>query len=238
MKKRITMSAVMLSICSLVINAQEIKKIDASLQDYVELLNTKGYLSIPFDVSFLKDSTYIFTFEVKEYTGGQETEISSQKYGSLKNRTMVSDLMWRERSKEEMEEIKHYSCDYENGVYSCAEKIMIGFTPNDADTVAYARISVENMGAMSVSMKLKPVDRPLYEKPLYQYLPRPFKPSKFEEGKFIPLVLYCSFWYDARFNIVRCCGEKEIDPLMTSEILKDSPHYYVIGVRITKGDSK
>lgn len=234
MIKIITLLTALLSLCSFVVNAQEIKRIDASPQDYIELLKAKGYEAFPFDISCLKDSTYTLTFEVNEYIGGQESEISSKKYRGRKNRTMVRDFMWRELSTEELEDIKRNAYDYENGVYSCAEKIMIGFTPNDVDTVAYARISIENMGAMTVDMKLRSIDNPLYEKPIYKYLPRPFKPSRFEEGKFIPLVIYCSFWYDAKHNIVRCCGEKEIDPLMTSEILKDSPHYYVIGVRITK----
>lgn len=30
------------------------------------------------------------------------------------------------------------------------------------------------------------------------------------------------------------CGAKEIDPDMSTDILKDTPHYYVIGVIFTK----
>ncbi|MGN1219923.1 MAG: DUF5041 domain-containing protein [Candidatus Cryptobacteroides sp.] len=238
MIKRISLLTALSALCTLTINAQEIKKIDATMQDYVELLKAKGYEAWPFDISCLKDSTYTLAFEVKEYTGGQESEISSKQYRGRKNRTMVSDFMWRELSTEELEDIKRNSYDYEKGVYSLAEKIMIGFTPNDVDSVAYARISIENMGSMAVDLKLKPIDNPLYEKPLYKYLSRPFKPGKFEEGKFIPLVLYCSFWYDAKHNIVRCCGAKEIDPSMTSEILKDSPHYYVIGVSFSTANRR
>lgn len=232
MIKRIQLLSALLPLCSFAINAQEIKMIDATPQDYVELLKSKGYVAYPFDISGLKDSTYSFTIIVKEYVDGHETE-SDRPCIVLKNRKMVSDFMWRELSTEELEDIKRNSYDYEKGVYSLAEKIMIGFTPNEVDSVAYARISIENMGSMAVDLKLKPIANPLYKKPLYKYLTRPFKPVTFDKGKFIPLVLYCSFWYDAKHNIVRCCGEKEIDPSMTSEILKDSPHYYVIGVSLS-----
>lgn len=232
--KSIALLTALLYISSFDIKAQEITRLDASFQDYMELLNAKGYEAYPFDISCLKDSTYTLTFEMKEYVGGQDSEISSKEYISIKNRIMVTDFMRRKLSTDELENIKRGSYDYENGIYSCSEKITIGFTPSDVDTVRYARVSVEHMGAFSVDMKLKPIENPLYEKPLYKYVTRPFKPSKFEEGEFIPLVLYCSFWFDAKHKVVRCCGEKEIDPLMTSEILKYSPHYYVIGVRITK----
>jgi hypothetical protein len=46
--------------------------------------------------------------------------------------------------------------------------------------------------------------------------------------------LFGSSWYDERFNIYRFCGENEINPDMSSEILKDVPHYYVIGVKFNK----
>lgn len=68
------------------------------MQDYIELLNAKGYEAYPFDISCLTDNTYTMTFEVKEYVGGQDSEISSKRYSSRKNMIMVRDFMWRELS--------------------------------------------------------------------------------------------------------------------------------------------
>ncbi len=53
----------------------------------------------------------------------------------------------------------------------------------------------------------------------------------------IPLILYGSAWLDEKYNIIRFCGEKEIDPEMKAEILKDIPHYYIIGIEF-KSDKK
>ncbi|MCL2502285.1 MAG: DUF5041 domain-containing protein, partial [Bacteroidales bacterium] len=72
------------------------------------------------------------------------------------------------------------------------------------------------------------------DKAFFSYNTRPFKISEFKEDEFIPLILLGSSWYDERYNVFRFCGEKQIEPDMSSEILKDVPHYYVIGVRFVK----
>ena len=58
--------------------------------------------------------------------------------------------------------------------------------------------------------------------------------SEFKENEFIPLILLGSGWFDERFNIFRFCGESEIEPDMSSEILKEVPHHYVLGVIFIK----
>lgn len=213
MKKTLLMIAMLLSsaFCAGDAVAQEIKRVEASLQDYVELLKAEGYEAYPFDISCLKEGTYTLKFEVKEYVGGAEAEVASHNYGTWKSRV-----------------------DFEDGVSVCAEKVTVGLLPSGADSVRYARISLDNMGAFTIDMNLKPIENPLYSRTIYRYTSRPFKTGAFEEGKFIPLLLYCSFWYDAKSGRVRCCGEKEIDPLLTSQILKYSPHYYVIGFTVSR----
>ena len=53
-----------------------------------------------------------------------------------------------------------------------------------------------------------------------------------EKETFIPLVFYCSFWYDEKDKVTRCCGENYIAPDLSSDIPKHSPHYYTIGIII------
>ena len=72
------------------------------------------------------------------------------------------------------------------------------------------------------------------DKKHFNYHTRPFIIEAFEVDKFIPLVLFGSSWYDERFNVIRFCGEREIDPDLSSEILKDVPHYYVLGIKFVK----
>ena len=236
MKKTIS-ALVLFSIISLASRAQEVKPIEASIEDYIALLNQNGYQAYSFDISPMKDTTYQVHFEVREYVADNLEPVSIQPYGRrLKNRTMVKDFFWRELSEEEVAEIKAASVDYENGVYSRSEKITVGFLPCENDSTKVGRVFLDNQGNFGFSLKLKPINHyGAYDNQvIYQYRTLPFKPSAFEEGKFIPLAAYTSFWFDAKYNIIRSCGATELDPDMSTEILKDTPHYYVIGVVFTK----
>ena len=235
--KRITFVLILLSAISSVSRAQEVKPIEASIEDYIALLNQNGYQAYSFDISTIKDTTYQVHFEVREYVADNLEPVSIQPYGRrLKNRTMVKDFFWRELSEEEVAKIKAASVDYKNGVYSRSEKITVGFLPCENDSTKVGRVFLDNQGNFGFSLKLKPINHyGAYENQvIYQYRTLPFKPSAFEEGKFIPLAAYTSFWFDAKYNIIRSCGATELDPDMSTEILKDTPHYYVIGVVFTK----
>lgn len=226
-------------IASTTLRAQEVKPIEASIEDYIALLNQNGYQAYSFDISPMKDTTYQVQFEVREYVAGNPEPVSTQPYGrgrGFKSRTMVSDFFWRELSEEELADIRDASVDYENGVYSRAEKITVGFLPCENDSTEVGRLFVENQGSSGFSLKLKPINHyGVYnDDVIYQYKPVPFKTSVFENGKFIPLAAYASFWFDEKYSVIRFCGAKEIDPDMSTEILKDTPHYYVIGVTFTK----
>lgn len=226
-----------LAFVGLTMQAQEVKPIEASVEDYIALLNQNGYQAYSFDISPMKDTTYQVHFEVREYVADNLEPVSIQPYGRrLKNRTMVKDFFWRELSEEEVAEIKAASVDYENGVYSRSEKITVGFLPCENDSTKVGRVFLDNEGNFGFSLKLKPINHyGAYDNQvIYQYRTLPFKPSAFEEGKFIPLAAYTSFWFDAKYNIIRSCGATELDPDMSTEILKDTPHYYVIGVVFTK----
>ena len=235
MKK--TLLIAFLSVISFASRAQEVKPIEASIEDYIALLNQNGYQAYSFDISPMKDTTYQVHFEVREYVADNLEPVSIQPYGlQLKNRTMVKEFFWRELSEEEVAEIKAASVDYENGVYSRSEKITVGFLPCENDSTKVGRVFLDNQGNFGFSLKLKPINHyGTYDNQvIYQYRTLPFKPSAFEEGKFIPLAAYTSFWFDAKYNIIRSCGATELDPDMSTEILKDTPHYYVIGVVFTK----
>lgn len=226
-----------LAFVGLTMQAQEVKQIEASVDDYIALLNQSGYQAYSFDISQLMDTTYYVQFEVREYVAGNPEPVMVQPYGrGLKNRTMVKDFMWRELSEEELADIRDASVDYENGVYSRAEKITVGFLPCKNDSTEVGKLFVENQGASGFSLSLKQIDHKgaYNEDVIYSYNTLPFKTSAFEEGKFIPLAAYASFWFDERFNIIRFCGATELDPDMTTEILKDTPHYFVIGVIFSK----
>lgn len=40
-------------------------------------------------------------------------------------------------------------------------------------------------------------------------------------------------WFDAEHNLFRFCGENEIAPDLSGEIVGNIPHFYVIGIEFT-----
>lgn len=221
------------------VSAQEVKPINSSVDDYITLLNHNGFQAYSFDLSPLKDTTYRIVLEKREYVLGNPEPIHTEFLGrGFKTRTLVKDFMWRERSEDELSDIKAAAVDFENGVYSLANKITVGFLPCQNDSTEIGRIIIENQGSCGFSMKLKPIEHngSYDDNIIYKYKPVPFKASTFETDKFIPLATYASFWFDEAYKIIRFCGETEIDPELTAEILKNTPHYYVLGVTFNKAE--
>lgn len=219
------------------VSAQEIKPINSSIDDYIALLNHNGFQAYSFDISPLKDTTYRVVFEKREYVLGNPEPIQTEFLGrGFKTRTLVKDFMWRELSEEELSDLKADAVDFENGVYSLANKITVGFLPCPNDSTEVGRFIIENQGAYGFSLNLKPIElNGLYDNNvIYRYRPVPFKASTFQTDKFIPLVTYASFWFDETHKVIRFCGEKELDPELTAEILKNTPHYYILGVTFNK----
>ena len=117
---------------------------------------------------------------------------------------------------------------------SLDEKLIIGFIPSDNDSTAtYAFRFSENRGFNS-RLPLMPICNPDHPADKwYMYESRPFElVAPFEKGKFIPLVLYGSYWYEPENGGCRFCGDNEIKPDLSSDIVKYIPHYYVLGIKL------
>lgn len=89
-------------------------------------------------------------------------------------------------------------------------------------------------GGFNNMLKLQPVFAPeMPTKQAYRYESRPFElVAPVETGKVIPLVLFGSYWYEQETGVSRFCGEKVINPDLSSDIIKSIPHFYVLGIRI------
>lgn len=215
-------------------SAKLIRPIEATASDYISLLKSSGYEAFPFDISFLSDGQYRIFFIVKEYKDGKE--VSDNILGdwfSYNNMTLLSDFHEEDQKDTKPEDM----ADADRGIYTLGRKLTIGFTPAVNDSIRPYMLEVENQGSANVQLRMYPQyqnNDSINGKELYIYLTKPFKTSEFSVDKFIPLVLYGSFWYDPDFNIHRFCGENEIDPEMTADILKYIPHYYVIGIKVKK----
>ena len=118
--------------------------------------------------------------------------------------------------------------------FPIGEKLVIGFAPSSNDsTYVYSFQSVGG-GGFNATLKLQPVFAPeMPTKQAYRYESRPFElVAPVETGKVIPLVLFGSYWYEQETGVSRFCGEKVINPDLSSDIIKSIPHFYLLGIRI------
>ena len=117
---------------------------------------------------------------------------------------------------------------------SLDEKLIVGFMPSDNESTAYYTFHFSENRGFNYRLSLMPICNP--DNPTekwYMYESRPFElVPPFEKGKFIPLVLYGSYWYEPENGGCRFCGDNEINPDLSSDIVKYIPHYYVLGIKI------
>lgn len=213
--------------CSVPLFGQQIKTREAGFEEYRKLLEASGYQVFCFDLTELLGDRYNMTMYIKEYASGKEVDSKQKSLGTTKK--MLTDFPEESRRKITPEMM----VDPETQTYKQAEKLTIGFYPSGTDTLANILVDVPTMRSSNVRLALHGIERPA-EKPLYWYNAVPFVLDSFEIGKFIPLVFYGSGWYDERIGMCRFCGEREIAPDLSSEIVENVPHFYVIGVEFTK----
>ena len=216
---------------SFTLNAQELKRTEADISDYIPLLNAAGYDVYTFDISSLNDETYNIEFSVREYVKGVlvEDPLGERARHILRNRRMLSDFP-EEYWEEIIAEGPIYDLDKQ--ILTLSEKISVGFAPA-ADSLKTMNMMLENIGALRRTLSLKSqIGYNGEEGYMYDY--RPFKVGALQLGEFTPLVALGSYWYDEEYDLYRFCGEDELDPDLSAGMLSSSPHYYVLGMIVTK----
>lgn len=212
-----------------------ITPIGATMEDYISLLNANGYDAFSFDITSLLDGQYRIYFIVKEYKNGNLIKDNlwpeDKLYAFRKNMSLMSEYPSEMQENIKPEEM----ADPDRGIYTMAKKITVGFAPSNDESEKQVMVDLENMSSRYGVLSLQPQyqdNDSVNGKKIFSYRAKPFKASELKAGQFIPLVMYGSFWYDKEFNIFRFCGEDEIDPDMSTEILKFIPHFYIIGIEI------
>ena len=209
---------------------QQIKNKNVELDDIITLLGASGYELFSYDITEMLNERYEIVFVRKEFEVGKE--IATSNLNTVGNKILLTDFP--ESSRQEFIDMGGRIIDPNTQAIAHAEKITIGFFPSDNASTKFMQINVPELGNMSGPLKLRGHSMKDSDKKYYSYNTRPFKIETFVTDEFIPLVLFGSSWYDERFNVYRFCGESEIDPDMSSEKLKDVPHYYVLGVIFVK----
>ena len=227
------MKKIFIVICVLFLSnaafSQQIKSKNAELEDLMGLLKASGYELFNFDITDMLKEQYIIQIVSKEYD--KEGEITSKNLTTAQNKVLLTEFpesSWQ-RIIDDGRVI-----DPETKAIAHAEKIVFGFHPSKNDSTVLLQLNIPNITMTGTSLKMRSISFKDSDEKWYKYHIRPFKIETFKEDTFIPLVLFGSMWHDERFDIFRFCGEKEIAPDMSSDILKDVPHYYVFGVIFKK----
>lgn len=214
-----------LCVMSSIVGGRELRLKTTSFEDYIPLLENAGFHLESFDISDLADSSYYIQLQIREYEAGKTDFKTNMMPYALDNRTMASEFKDTTIPAEEMAVLK-------KGIYTLGRKVNIGLR-SVTDSTKTVLMDIPEIGTMPLSLKMRKVHNPeTGDDIMIEYDARPFKVDSIRINDFTPLVWVGSFWWDGDFKIFRCCGENEISSL-SSEIVDNSPHYYVIGIVVT-----
>ena len=202
----------------------QIKRVSASLEDFMEHMAMYGYDVYTYDISSLRDSASGFTIVIREYD--QQKMIDEKKLYGFRTKTMISDF--NEKDQQEIY-AENDADDMERGIYRLAKTLVVGFSPVQSDSIETITLRSSRCDASPWKLTLKPITEA--SPTVYRYQRVPYQPTSFSLDTFIPLVFYGSFWWDEQSKGWRFCGDTELteEKAKTSQYFKYSPHYYIIG---------
>lgn len=207
-------------------DAPTVIKVEPQLDDIYEVLKALNINMYRFDLSKYLNEVYDVKLYVDEYEDGKRIkEVGSSRLG----KNIKSLKEFPEEMRDDFRKIKNVpegKDEWDN------IKEMSVYITKPNDSTAMFTINIPGVLKTNKRVQLRPVG----EEMVYLYDPRPFKfnPASETESINIPLIMYGSYWFDARYNVIRMCGEREIDPEMKAEILGKVPHYYVVGLELNK----
>lgn len=199
------------------------------LEDVIDVLDMNDIHVHRFDLQSLLKTHYDITFYVDEY---RHAEKQGRVHSFLFGPNIGSVTEYPEEQREAIRREYHLAPD--ENEYDRIKTATLVFRVKD-DSLVYISMGSPDAGRMIKQLKLYPVEgETRYVS--YMYSSRPFRLDAVANADTveIPLVFFGSGWYDKRFNVTRFCGESEIDPQLQSQIVKDVPHAYVIGMRLEK----
>ncbi len=219
-----TIITILLALVAMAGQGQTIKRVEVSLEDFMEHMAMYGYEVFTYDISSLRDSVSGFTIVIREYN--QQGMIDEKKLYGFRTKTMISDF--NEQDQKSIYEEKDGD-DMERGIYRLSKSLSIGFSPIQSDSIETITLRSSRNDASPWELMLKPI--PGAPQTIYRYQRVPYQPTSFSLATFIPLVFYGSFWWDEQAKGWRFCGDTELteEKAKTSEYFKYCPHYYIIG---------
>ena len=125
-----TIITILLALVAMAGQAQEIKKVAATPEDFMEHMALCGYEVFTFDISSLRDSVSGFTIVIREYN--QQGMIDEKKLYGFRTKTMISDF--NEKDQQEIY-AENDADDMERGIYRLAKTLAVGFSPVQSDSI-------------------------------------------------------------------------------------------------------
>lgn len=224
MKKMLLTACIGLcGLCSLTAQ-QEMKAVrtEPQLSDVCNVLATLNIHVFRFDLQAFLQNVYTVALYIDEYEYGQ----SPRRIRTIRLGKNIRDLNEVPADKREaFRRLKQIPED--RTTWEDIREIALYLTkPNDS-TVVFTVDVPDVMQARHIA-PLRPVagTRRIF----YQVRPFSFAATEASERPVVPLLLYGSGWMDEAHNVIRFCGEKEIDPALQAQIVSKLPHYYVVGL--------
>lgn len=203
----------------------KINTMEPQMEDIFSILNSMDMDFFRFDLSEFLANDYDVMFYVDEY---RDNELVERKYSIFFGTNRMSVNLYPEEQREQVRAMHGLGPEEDKFDYITTACI---YTRKTSDSTTDFTVNCPGVARITRHIDLYPVG----PDSTYFYVARPFsmKKSSADGNADIPLVMYGSGWYDEENGIVRCCGEYEIDPARQAQILKDSPHYYIIGISLT-----
>ena len=214
------------------LHAQDSIRISPQEPQVADVLNILEYMDINihrFDLAPLLKAHYNVSFYVDEYKAGRKQQrVHSFMFGS--NIQPINE--YPEDQQDEVRKKFGLAPDEDEFDYLLSATVTVRKTE---DSLAYIHVNAPRAGMMATRVQLHPVGPPDGEKWCI-YGTRPFRLDAVADADTVevPLVFYGSAWYDEQYQLIRLCGESEIDPQLQADIVKMVPHFYVVGLRLER----
>ena len=228
--RKYTLATLLCVFLAVVANAQEegpkVVKTEPEMADIYGVLEALNINLFRFDLSAFLTDVYSVNLYIDEYEKGKEPK-RDRTIRLGKNIKSLEEIP--EKHREAFRELKKVP-EGQNEWNNIKDVSIYVTKPNDS--TAMFTINIPDVMRTNQKVKLHAVGKS--KTYFYNVRPFTFKAVEKKDSLNIPLLLYGSGWVDERYDIIRFCGEREIDPDMKAEILANLPYHYIIGVELKK----
>ena len=181
-------------------------------RDILKALEIAGVRIFDIPISPIFEKEYNLSVNLDEYVDGKK--VNSQ------------DIIYTYRGKNVYVHFAKDSIEQENIPYFDYIPKLTFFSKDNDSTLL---LTVEHYGGSSTRPLKKNIER---KGQFYNW--RIYSQIDWKLNKEIPLLVYASSWYDDRIKSDRFCGVADLsqDEKATKELLDNSPHYYVISLKV------